>query len=176
MRRCVIAPCLPLLIACLDCGQSSSPKEHADKTEQAQPSEAGGKGPGKDDPVGQLKGLLQKLQTQGTPERVTNFNDPDWNKRKMFASEIKYDVRRTDSLVSPYLADVTWHVTQYSTPNVPTKNEAEKAGLPMKPSPKPEGEVWSAQLAFQDGKWILKALGWKVPFLEIERKYPPCKS
>ncbi len=112
------------------------------------------------DPVASLKVILVKITNDGTKPRVTDFSAPDkWCKARRLAVGIKYDVRKTDSLVSPFVATVTWLDDVYRTQEFPTRDEAEKAELPKKPVPG-TGLSWQAKLAYQDGKWVVQDVGW----------------
>lgn len=124
------------------------------------------------DPVAELKALLAHIEDNGTEERVTDNestwrdgeHEKGWVKRKYRATKLKYDVKKTDSLVSPIIAVVTWVPVQYTGPVCRTREEAANTNLAEKPSsvwtPKPPLGPWAADLTWQDGQWVLKELGW----------------
>jgi hypothetical protein len=118
------------------------------------------------DPVAVLKELLVRLQRDGTEERVTDFNKPErWTKRKYEIANLKYDVRRTDSLVSPFTAKVVWTSVWFETTEFPTEGQARRAELPARPAFVPRADSlpdW-AELAFQDGKWVVQDTGCGEP-------------
>jgi hypothetical protein len=123
------------------------------------------------DPVVCLKALLAKIEKEGTKPRVTDFTRPnEWYKARKVAVGIKYDVRRTDSLVSPFVATVTWYNLTYLTRAFPTREAARKAELPKAPLPG-KGDQWWAKLAFQDGKWVVQDVGWDSEVMDFHRKH-----
>ena len=126
----------------------------------------GVRGQEKSDPVAALKAVIRRMETEGTKERVTNFLAPNkWVKRKAVARDVKFDVRKTDSLLVPYAADVTWVSAAYLSPEVPTKEEAEKAKLPATPFA-PKFRHW-AKLSWRDGVWVPDDLGWRSGNLAV---------
>lgn len=125
------------------------------------------------DPVAALQPLLEKMEKEGTTIRVTDFSEPNqWFKRKDLATKIEYDVKKTDSMVSPYVAEISWIPVRYKSDDFNTKEEAEKAGLPARPII--TGNIWHTELAFQNGKWVVKEIWWVLelpPFTRIERRH-----
>ena len=127
------------------------------------------------DPVALIKPILVKLEKDGTEENVTDFVDTGkWIKRKYVASTIKFDVKKTDSLVSPFIAMVTWEPKAYISGSYGTKLEAEKAEIPKIPIA--GGTRWWAELAFQDGKWVIQDCGWKTESGIIDKRYSTLKN
>jgi hypothetical protein len=109
----------PFVACCPIFGKPAAPEEKATAPIQAkapeqtqpapeQPKEAA-------DPVESLKAIIAKVQLNGTAPRVTDLKKPGvwWEKRRQMAVDIKYDVRKTDSLVSPYAATVTYGVETF---------------------------------------------------------------
>ena len=87
--------------------------------------------------------------------------------------EIKFDVRKTDSLVSPYVATVTWLDNAYLTPERGTKQEAEADSLPKEPTVKADSHSTPlyAKLAWQEGKWIVQDVGWDDEVLNMSKSH-----
>jgi hypothetical protein len=115
------------------------------------------------DPLGSLKAILKQISADGTKERVVDFTGPGkWRKRKYLPVNLQFDVKKTDSLVSPFVASVTWSAAFFATPDFPTREEAASAPLPSKPDYSKGGPLWWAKLAFQDGRWIVKDVGFDL--------------
>ncbi len=120
-------------------------------------------------PVSDLKLILVKMEEHGTTERVVDFlADGYWQKRKHKAASIKYDVRKTDSLVSPYVASVSWDVVGRLTKAFPTKEGAEKAEFAP---PTILSERWNATFAYQDGKWVVTDVWWRSELVKLESRH-----
>jgi hypothetical protein len=89
-------------------------------------------------PVESLKPILAKIEQNGT-QSPTKYRAP------LVASSLKYDVRKTDSLVSPYVATVHWYSHDRGA------EITEKGSTPGLWG-------WNATLGFQEGKWRLTEL------------------
>jgi len=164
-RTDVVAFALLLSLISLGCSKPSDPSNPDD------PSKA-------KDPVAQLRAVLARIEKNGTQERIVNGGtwnvDPSggkgWVKRKYTASDLKFDVRKTDSLVSPLTAVVTFDPVQYSGPLCQTQQDAERTTLGANPSHKwgerlygQRSGPFTAALAWQEGKWVLNELEWDCP-------------
>jgi len=129
---------------------------------------------------GTFESLLAKARTEGTAERVVPHGS-GWHKRKLTAAELKYDVRKTDSLVSPYAATTKWFSREYVSNDVATKNAADKLVLPQEPIDfhlgvdVPALAEWQATFAFQEGQWIVKDVGYRPVAGDWKSRsdYPP---
>ena len=93
---------------------------------------------GASDPVGEFRHLLSSIPNQ----RFSEHDNP-WSE---WWKNIEYDVRKTDSLVSPYIATLDVDVFEFST-----KEQSD-------PSSRHHYDV---NFAYQDGKWVLKDLSSK---------------
>jgi uncharacterized protein YbaR (Trm112 family) len=113
------------------------------------------------DPVGAIKELLTVIERDGTQPRVVEVKGKGrWLKRHYAARHLKYDVQKTESLVSPYAATVTWSVDFYDTEERATKQEAEADAVPKEPTSKASrSNWWWAKFAWQEGKWVLQDIG-----------------
>src|SRR5262249_52204189 len=103
------------------------------------------------DPVAALKPLLERIQTEGTGVRVVK-EGPKWHRVKYTAANVKYDVRKTDSLVSPYVADVTWFGRDFITDGFETEEQAAAAELPKTCKDYKDPPRWWAKLAFLESR------------------------
>ncbi len=92
------------------------------------------------DPVASLRALVASVKERGSEKYV--------------ARAMTYDVVKTESLVSPYVATVDW--ASY-----------ERAASDSEPGDEPRfrGAYW-ARLAFQDGRWVLREVGEGSPNAE----------
>jgi len=90
--------------------------------------------PVKPDPVSAMKDILARV-ARGTPRGAT-------------AHDLHYDVKKTDSMITPYTATVTFR-DEYSIPSSEWKDDARAASLK---SP------ITVQLAWQDEHWVVKEL------------------
>jgi len=119
-----------------------------------------------------LKELLKVVERDGTPTRVTDFKKPGhWQKRHYTATRIEYHVKKTDSLVSPCLATVSWLEDAYLSQERATKREAEADPLPKQPTAGSHSTPFWAKLAWQGGKWVLQDVGWELPSFDIYRSH-----
>jgi len=89
--------------------------------------------PAKPEPVAVMKEIISRINRDGAP----------FNGQTFIATDIAYDVRKTDSLVSPYTAKVTFH-SRNSTDKPPS--EIEKL-LDIRVI---------VVLSWQDEKWVVK--------------------
>jgi len=77
-----------------------------------------------------------------------------WGKLRCQVDTPSYDVKKTDSLVSPYVAKITINAKYERTKDFGSQSEAEAPNaFPMVSVPK----KYEFDYAFQDGKWILKS-------------------
>ena len=74
-------------------------------------------------------------------------------KRHILLDNIRYDIRKTDSVVSPFIATLTVDETLTQSDVEPTKEKASAAS--SKGDPLITKDL-KATFAFQDGKWVLK--------------------
>lgn len=162
MRFCSLALCALLLVGTTGCGQQQ---------EQAAPSD-------------QSRGEVHQ-ETATVPQAATEVKDPDpvelfktlvadkqeavatfttvwqnsalkgWARIKFDFLNPAYDVKKTDSLVSPYAGILSFESYLHSSPGLPRREDAE-AFVAWGPtgSPRP----YRAQYVFQDAEWVLKVL------------------
>jgi hypothetical protein len=104
----------------------------------------------------------------------TVYNAPcGWNKWYWEPStDYTIDVRKTDSLVSPYVGVVTFGVTSYYTACHPTREEAEKDGN----YPNTYDFEHRYTFSYQDDKWVLKSREAKVKYNGQWGDWSPCSS
>jgi hypothetical protein len=82
-----------------------------------------------DDLVAKFEQLISASQDKTNSVREVLWNPliKKWIKRKYTATNIKYDVKRSDSLVRPVVAYVSFWMTSHGTNGYSTKQEAEKS-------------------------------------------------
>jgi hypothetical protein len=136
--------------------------------------------PPRADPVALLKELLAKLERDGTPERIVRDSDlatqlglqsgrprkntlgelsSGWVRCKSRMLDLRYDVEKTNSLVSPIAAHVTWYSYPYRTSRFRSKEEASQAEMKADYLLKDLTVRDFADLAFSDGKWVIRDIG-----------------
>lgn len=117
------------------------------------------------EPLSEFKGRLDRIRTVVLPPaQVTTSKAPpkrgkkqsEWLRTEPTLDNIRYDVRRTDSLVSPFLAWVELEVSKRMD-TYPSEQQARAASGPVKG----HGLKYFFRLdfAYQDKKWVL-ARGW----------------
>ena len=104
------------------------------------------------EPVEGLKPLLARL-VKTTVEEVKH-DGKGWYKVLSLAINVAYDVRKTDSLVSPYLSTIRWGIGESISAHCASKEQARKASVPT-PQLFPN-QSYSASLAFQGEHWVVK--------------------
>ncbi|MCI0376953.1 MAG: hypothetical protein L0215_05060 [Gemmataceae bacterium] len=110
--------------------------------------------------IAEIKTLSKRMEKEGTEETVSDFFG-GWQKRRYFATEVKYDVKKTDSLIAPFTAEVSWMPAAYITQKYTSKKQAEKAALPKKPNI--SKVQWHAKFRYEDAKWVLQDVWWYDP-------------
>jgi hypothetical protein len=134
---------------------------------RAAPAPATEAGPGGGGPEASLAPVLARLE-KGTRPRTTNFVAKDkWAKRRGVATDVRHEIRKTDSPDSPFEARVTWRALFYLTGDYATRGEAEDAPLPARPYGPVPAQYW-ARYRFRDGAWALEEVGWRQPALRLE--------
>jgi len=73
-----------------------------------------------------------------------------------YTGQLSYDIRKTDSLVSPYLGVVSWKIRWY--------HNGKLVNRPFS---------FDAHYAYQDGQWVLKDLVRRIPSLQGGSKELP---
>jgi len=152
------------IVAVLGCGEKAESKgDGKHLSHDKEETQAKGKSDiaekAANDPVESLRAILASVEKDMATEHLAHFSDPGsergWIKRRIVLSDMKYDVKKTDSLVSPLLAPVNFKCSTIQSEIYPNKGDAEKAKILQ-----PSGLAIScrATLAFQDGKWNAKSL------------------
>lgn len=86
-------------------------------------------------------------------EHIIGGPGKGWHKVKDEPGEYSIDVRRTDSLVTPYTGILQFSLTGYATVDHPTREEAERDTAFVKDL----GRVTHEHTyAFQEGQWVIK--------------------
>ena len=104
------------------------------------------------DLVSHFKGLADNIATKlAEAEHVSACNSQatDWDRTKIWVSDVKFDVVKTSSLVSPYTAELSFIYRYRYTKHVPTKQEAEKAELSENLD-----QIYKLSYALQGRKWV----------------------
>lgn len=86
------------------------------------------------------------------PEPGTQYHN-DWYRRKVYATEMAFDVRSTNSIVSPLIGELRFECNVKGTK---ASSEAEANSLPD--SFNLTGQVCKATYAFQSSVWVFKKL------------------
>ena len=108
------------------------------------------------DPVAQLKTLIQERETYISNGGVWNNRSIGWARVSAKVADVQYDVRKTDSLVSPYTGIATFNVIM-SSDFFATESEARGTDTGnAKDSSKPSSLKCRYTYAYQEGKWVVK--------------------
>ena len=67
------------------------------------------------------------------------------------------DVKKAESLLNPFVAEVSWEVEWLRSGPFGSKQEAKQASLPKQG--KKQDRTLSAKLALREGRWIILELG-----------------
>jgi hypothetical protein len=119
--------------------------------------------------VAALEPLLNRLQTEGTVARVTDFRKPGtWQKRQFVASEVQFDIVKLDATKA--LATVSWLPIAFLGPESESREEATRAPLPTEPSHRSKIRT-HALLAHEDEEWVVLDVWWRAEALGIERRH-----
>jgi hypothetical protein len=125
---------------------------------------------GTNDPVESLKTILASVEKDVAAENLAHITsdsgseDRGWVKRAIVLSDMKYDVKKTDSLVSPYTAPVSFKLSTIQSEVFATKTAAEKAAI--KPAPSESWLSCRADFVFQDNRWVAKSGEWSYLFYQ----------
>ena len=92
--------------------------------------------PASSDPVAAMKEIISRAG-RGTPHRAVAY-------------DLRYDVKKTDSMISPYTAVVTFHDDYSMPPSICSSVAEARAGSQKSPI--------TVRLAWQDDRWVVKSL------------------
>ncbi len=81
-------------------------------------------------------------------------NSSAWIKRVTWPGSVKYDVKRTDSLVSPYIAHIE---IESVVVGARAGSEAEAQALPVSQDGPLARRTTRIEFAYQDGKWLAQS-------------------
>lgn len=98
--------------------------------------------------------------TESSSEPYFNEHHQKWAKRRFRVADLKFDVRKTDSLVSPLLATAKFTVSSAQTQLLPDK-EAARASIEYDSKP----NLFKIELiyAYQNGEWRMTGGRYAVP-------------
>lgn len=110
------------------------------------------------DPLSEFKKIVNKCSS-GFDKKQTSkvFFLPKlskWNKKEIDASQINFDVTKTDSLVSPYTGKIT--VFESNRWGVPVESETDASSIAIDENSSATKSETTITYAYQDAKWILK--------------------
>src|SRR5262249_25530770 len=108
------------------------------------------------DPAVALRPTLEKFRRDGTRPRVVPSPAGGWLKRRFLPRDLNWEVHTTESVVSPFVAILTWKDAYYCSAGHATRDEADQAVLPLFPTPQRDTASNWAELAFQEGRWLLR--------------------
>jgi len=123
-------------------------------------------------PVESLTRLVAAFGEKATPIRIANVpGERRFIKLQYRAASLGYDVEKTNSLVSPCMAKVTWYDELYMSPEVASREEAAPLEVSTTPIANKERREmrWTATLALQDGRWVAKNVDWDRDTLRSSR-------
>lgn len=156
MSRLLFSICVVTFFsACGDKSVSNSktPPVQESKTSTAQQDDPSA--PATVDPVASMKALIdahEKAVAQAVPV-VYSDDHKKWTKLRMRMENIEFDVKKSDSLVSPFVGEVSFDASLQHTDFFDTEEEAATSATF---SHVPEPTLCRVMYAFQDGKWETK--------------------
>lgn len=123
------------------------------------------------EPVTSFEKIITRGKSAVDQSTLVYFNKgkSTWLKRKYTVSNMKYDVKKTDSLVSPVVALVTFDLIVEASVPFQTKEEAD-AAADYNPEFKMINDV-TLNYALTSGTWVLKG-GLYKPMLAAMQKEP----
>lgn len=115
----------------------------------------------------QIVGAYETLNSKLSPSSVVMDSDSLWKKCQSFVGSFKYDVERTQSLVSPYTAEMTFDVSLLCGCRNYYRRDAEADNTI--PCPQATGGAISTyrhthHFAYQRGEWVLTSAQMTVGF------------
>ncbi|MEX0718439.1 MAG: hypothetical protein WD066_17730 [Planctomycetaceae bacterium] len=118
-----------------------------------------------------LKGALGSVETEErlvSTEGLASIGEPPvlWTRRKVAMRSPVFDIQRTDSLVSPFRAVLSWRGVEWSSGEHADRATANAAPLT---GPEPLFPEWSADFVRQSGEWVLKDIEVRLPSGKVER-------
>jgi hypothetical protein len=117
------------------------------------------------EPLAEFKARLQRVQAITAPVLVQasrakpkkGQKRPEWLRTQATLDDVRYDVRRTDSLVSPFVAWVELKISERSE-SYSSEAEARATTGPVKHDRR-LGYVYRLDYAYRDSQWVF-ARGW----------------
>ncbi|VTU43017.1 hypothetical protein H6P1_00490 (plasmid) [Variovorax sp. PBL-H6] len=119
------------------------------------------------DPLGLFQEILRPCQAVlgGSAERVWQAPTGKWVRNKFIPKSLSFDVKRTDSLVSPYVAYMD--VRYFEATDIDNSEQAVKAlTVPNKLSSNVD-QHWVLKYAFRDGKWQQGEVDYSFAFPDL---------
>lgn len=113
------------------------------------------------DPVESFKALVAEKRNVLTSFKTT-VNMPNleavgefegWRHLAFRLDNFAYDIKSSDSIISPFTGIITYDRQVLSSPSMQTKEQAENSRLEELASPTP----FRVQYVFQEGNWVFKA-------------------
>ncbi|MCL6752292.1 hypothetical protein KBT16_15505 [Nostoc sp. CCCryo 231-06] len=124
------------------------------------------------DPVAQFKTLIEEKQTYINKGAGILKSSEGWTRMSAKVADIKYDVNKTDSLVSPYTGITTLDVLLTSE-KFTTESEARGTAISnAKGSSEPFPLKCRETYAYQESKWVVKQQEYFVGFPGEEKWVP----
>lgn len=111
------------------------------------------------DPVQSFRLVVEGVQQKATSTMPVYYNHwkKGWAKRKIIISDVKYDVVKTDSLVSPFVGKLDLSVTLQQSSFFLSREQAEVAtSFSFDPPGSLNTSECRVQYALQEGKWVIK--------------------
>ncbi|HJW23767.1 MAG TPA: hypothetical protein VJ576_02625 [Rhodocyclaceae bacterium] len=97
--------------------------------------------------------------TNASTSVFLNNRSNGWMKRRYRVSDLKYDVKRTDSLVAPIVGIVTFKLTSEVTGSFQSQTEAESSNF--FDSDKSSHDGMSLSFAYRNDKWELTEVSYR---------------
>jgi hypothetical protein len=130
------------------------------------------------DALKRFEGMIAGLEGKASvPEQVRLTKTGEYVKESLRVSGVSYDVKRTDSLVSPFLGQVQGVLARHSHSRCPAYVEEMRRWNGLAPEPTCPGEpattaaavkdaplnfeeveTFEALYAYQDGRWLLRSV------------------
>lgn len=131
--------------------------------------------------------IVLKIQTNFESSDTVCYREADrnrgtagWLKIRFKLANVRYDVKKTDSLVSPIIGIIECDQPQQFSPAFATKEEAESYRFPQAQVVDEYGRQLRISYAFQNNKWVRKAIeeksllnkSWKTKDPESRDMFP----
>jgi len=99
--------------------------------------------------------IVNKISNSGSEDGIVASPKGNmWKKRKLYGINIKFNIQKTDSIISPFIAQIKWSHLQKTSDYYFTKGEQAE----IKNNDLEYSLFWSAIFAYQDNQWVIKSI------------------